>query len=88
MVRERRRAPPTCRCRPAPSALVNDRPVYWVQRDAFDTFWAVYDIANRRPDYVLRWPRELFVLAAKAILAAAAARLGGCDRPARPGEGE
>ncbi|MFI2589843.1 hypothetical protein ACH498_25070 [Rhodococcus erythropolis] len=33
----------------------------------------MFDIANRGHDYVLRWPRELFVLEAKAILAAAAA---------------
>ncbi|MEV0048020.1 hypothetical protein AB0H60_31755 [Nocardia rhamnosiphila] len=29
----------------------------------------MFDIANRGSDYLLRWPRELFVLEAKAILA-------------------
>ncbi|MFD4444875.1 hypothetical protein ACFWPK_34380 [Nocardia sp. NPDC058519] len=29
----------------------------------------MFDIANRSSDYLLRWPRELFVLEAKAILA-------------------
>jgi hypothetical protein len=36
----------------------------------FATVGAVFDIASRSPDYLLRWPRELFVLEAKSILAA------------------
>ncbi|MEU6559100.1 hypothetical protein [Nocardia nova] len=34
----------------------------------------MFDIADRGSDYVLRWPRELFVLEAKAILATAPPR--------------
>ncbi|MFQ6331525.1 hypothetical protein ACLMAL_36130 (plasmid) [Nocardia sp. CWNU-33] len=36
----------------------------------------MFDIADRIADYVLRWPRELFVLEAKALLAGAPPSLG------------
>ncbi|GGN65968.1 hypothetical protein GCM10011610_00400 [Nocardia rhizosphaerihabitans] len=40
---------------------------------------AVFDTVSRGPDYLLRWPRDLFVLEAKAILAAAHAAHGKSD---------
>ncbi len=44
------------------------------------TVCAVFDIANRGSDYLLRWPRELFVLEAKAILSTTPPRSGNTRR--------
>ncbi|MBF6456070.1 MULTISPECIES: hypothetical protein [Nocardia] len=46
----------------------------------------MFDIAHRGPDYLLRWPRELFVLEAQATLAAMPAHGGNSKRAGWTGE--